>query len=418
MPPPSPRRRVLPAVVLVALAGVAGWQGWGRVSAWVDFRRGRAALERGDAAEARRRLDRAVAVWPNDPETHFLAARAARKDGDPAAAAVHLKDARRLGWPDDEVGPELVLADLRAGRVDEPALLRLAAAGHPDTPDILAVLVPGYLAAYRVAEAEPLSKQWVDHRPGAADAWRLRADILRRLGRKAEARDAAREAVRLAPDDRPGRLKLARLLLETRQPPDEADAVLAPLAVADPGPEALVLLAAVRQAQGRAGEAAAVLDPLLAGPAPDPRALHLRGKIDLEAGRPAAGLPFLRRAAERDPSDPELLYTLAQCLRQTGPPDEAAAAEERWKRCSADVGRVSELGRAIAASPADPDLRREMGELFLRNGRDADGVRWLESALKVRPDHAPAHRALAEYYGRAGQPGRAAEHRAAAAPPP
>lgn len=412
-------RRVLTAVVLLALAGVAGWQGWERASAWANLRRGRAALDRDDPPEARRRFDRALAARPDDPEAHFLAARAARKDHDPRAAVDHLKEARRLGWPGDQVDAERTLADLGAGTVDEPALLRLVAAGHPDAPDALAALVPGYMAAYRLAEADTLSKTWVELRPESADAWRLRADILVRLGWRAEARDAAREAVRVAPHDRAVRVRLARLLLDTNQPPDEVAGVLGPVVEAAPDDaEALLLLAAARRDQGKADEAAALVGPLTAGPNPNPRALLLRGKLLLDEGKADDALPFLRRAVERDPFEPEPLFTLARGLRQAGRAEEAAAAEEQWKRTAADVTRASVLGRAIAASPNDPELRREIGELYLRNGKEVDGVRWLESAVRVRPDYAPAHKLLADHYDRTGPPEKAAAHRAAAGPAP
>jgi Flp pilus assembly protein TadD len=72
--------------------------------------------------------------------------------------------------------------------------------------------------------------------------------------------------------------------------------------------------------------------------------------------------------------------------------------------------RAAELARAISASPHDPELRREIGELFLRNGRETEGVRWLESALRARPDHAPTHKVLAAYYERIGRPDLARQH--------
>jgi Tfp pilus assembly protein PilF len=41
-------------------------------------------------------------------------------------------------------------------------------------------------------------------------------------------------------------------------------------------------------------------------------------------------------------------------------------------------------------------------------------LHWLLTALKEDPGHALAHKALADYYERAGQPERAAMHRAQA----
>src|SRR5207247_1050780 len=124
---------------------------------------------------------------------------------------------------------------------------------------------------------------------------------------------------------------------------------------------------------------------------------------------------YLRKAAELERSDPEVLYALFLCIQQTGTAAEAAEAEARWKQADADLKQVGELAKAIAAAPRDPELRRQMGELFLRNGRDAEGIRWLESALRERPDHVKTHEILAAYYDRTGRPDRAAEHRDAAA---
>jgi hypothetical protein len=52
-----------------------------------------------------------------------------------------------------------------------------------------------------------------------------------------------------------------------------------------------------------------------------------------------------------------------------------------------------------------------MGQLMLRNGEPREGVLWLESALRVDPAFAPAHKALAEHFEKAKQPERAAGHR-------
>jgi predicted Zn-dependent protease len=98
-------------------------------------------------------------------------------------------------------------------------------------------------------------------------------------------------------------------------------------------------------------------------------------------------------------------------MQQVGSPEEARAAEQKWKQCESDLKRVAELGRAISAAPRDPALRTEMGELFLKNGREQDGLRWLESALREQPDYPLAHRLLASYYERMGQEDKAGRHR-------
>jgi len=58
-------------------------------------------------------------------------------------------------------------------------------------------------------------------------------------------------------------------------------------------------------------------------------------------------------------------------------------------------------------------LRCELGVLFLRNGEEAEGLRWLGLALEQNPAHAAAHRALAEHFEAKGRSDLAAAHRRA-----
>ena len=154
----------------------------------------------------------------------------------------------------------------------------------------------------------------------------------------------------------------------------------------------------------------ALLDRILAGDPGHAKALHARGRLELQRGRPAVAVVYLRRGVAADPSDVESLYTLYQCLQQIGTPAEIRVAEERWRQCDADLKRVGELVRIIAASPRDPDRRREIGELFLRNGQKVEGLRWLDTALELDPGHRATHRVLADYYGKTGPPELARKH--------
>jgi Flp pilus assembly protein TadD len=297
----------------------------------------------------------------------------------------------------------------------EGVLVRWVIDDRPGSDQVLAVLVPALMAEFRWNEAEALAAKWAQLRPDSARAWRHRGEVAERRRKTSEAVSALREAARLDPQDRQARLNLARLLLESRQSVGEAAEQLEWLRQADPdNPEVLVQLAVCREAQGAPDEAEALLDQVITSHASEAKAYGYRGRLELNRARPAAAAPFLRRAAELDPGNVETLYSLFLCLRQVGAPAEAREAEERWRRAEADLKRVAQLARAVAASPRDPDLRSEIGELFLRNGRVQDGLRWLESALRERPDHAPTHRLLADYYDRAGQAELAGYHQAAA----
>jgi Flp pilus assembly protein TadD len=248
-----------------------------------------------------------------------------------------------------------------------------------------------------------------------AKAWAYHADILERLGRKEQAVSALRQLVKLTPEDKQARLNLARLLIHLRRDEGEAAEHLEWLMSVDPkNPAVLVQLAACREVQGRPDEAISILDRSLVEHPSHAPTLHLRGRFEMNRGRPEVAREFLRRAVASDPSDRELLYSYFLCVQQVGTPAEIRAAEEQWKQCDADLKRVAELGRAIATTPDDPNLRREMGELFLRNHREADGLRWLDSALQIDPKHAPTHRVLADYYAKTGRADLAERHRNAA----
>src|SRR4051794_28146227 len=92
-----PARRPWRVLVLTLALLLAGYLCWFGVSEWW-VRHDRAEAERAlaefDFADARKRLDRCVRLRPRDPELWLLAARTARRDGDPDASERYL-DAHR-----------------------------------------------------------------------------------------------------------------------------------------------------------------------------------------------------------------------------------------------------------------------------------------------------------------------------------
>src|SRR5581483_9908814 len=133
-------------------------------------------------------------------------------------------------------------------------------------------------------------------------------------------------------------------------------------------------------------------------------ALHLLGRVELERGRTSQAADYLRRAVEQAPFERAVLYDWLRCLRLVGTPQEVEACQKRLQQCEADLDRVVALTREVAARPADPELRYQLGEIQLRNGQDREGIRWLHSALAAQPGHAATHRLLAQTYERKGQP--------------
>jgi tetratricopeptide (TPR) repeat protein len=408
-------RRVLTGALLVLLALVGWWLVGQARGAW-HWRAGKAALEADECAVAREHFAHCVATWPTSGEVRFLAARAARRCGELAEAVRQLDAADERGWVQEALDLERSLVRAQAGELSAVEKYRTwcLTNDHPDSALILEVLAPAYLQRYRMDEARQCVTHWLELRPRCLAAWMLEGDLAERRRNRTQAIAAYEQAVEIAPACRAARLALARLLVDFKRS-SEALPHLEKLAEQQPGDaEVSVQRARCEQAEGRAAEAARLLDEVLAGNPRHAQALCLRGALELQAGRAEIAAGYLRKAVQCTPFDREALYNWLRCLHRMGKPDEVVVVEQQLKRCDKDLAQLARLTQKIAQCPDDPELRRQAGEVFLRNEQEEEGIRWLQSALAVRPDHPATHRSLGIYYQRKGQPARAAAHRARA----
>lgn len=420
--PPGSQSRAARLLLLVAVVGVVtvvGWRAWVYAVARLNLSEGKSLLARDKPDEARPRLDACLTVLPTNGEAHYYAARAARRTGDLDAARRHLVEAAANGWAAEDVARERSLMRVQEGdfEAEEPYLTKLVLESHPDTAAVLEVLTPLYYSRYQLEEARHCADKWVELRPGSAKAWNYRGEILGRLRHFEKAITSFREAIRLDPSFRAARTKLADLMLDQRQSPAQVEEVIAPLLRETPDdPYTQRLLIRCREAQGRLSEAIQLADVLLRRDPNSATSLQLRGRLELESGRAAAAVPFLRDAVKYAPHDIDAHYTLWRCLNETGPAEEAKAVEARFKKLQEELQRLRDLARRIVASPHDADLRREAGEIAIRNGLESDGIRWLASALQERPDDPRTHQVLSEYYSRTNRPDLAEYHKSRITP--
>jgi tetratricopeptide (TPR) repeat protein len=405
-------RLALALILLVPILATAA--GLGASNLWFErhMRAAGEALDRRDYPEAKRQLDQALRFRPNDARAHFLAGRTARRAGDIDLAKQELKRAEQLGYAEDRIFLEHALLSFQQGdRQTETYLRRRVDADDADLLLILEVLIQEYVQSFQLWDAKQYCDRYLSRKPDDVQALLGRAYVWERLFYYANAVLDCRRAVEVEPNNDYARLRLAENLVVTG-PAREAVEQFERLRNSRPDSDKVLLgVARAHMQLAELDQARQALDALLELQPQHAQALSERGKLMFAEGDAAGAEPFLRRGLAEEPHDRQTLYNLVQCLDRLGRADEAAAQREKLEQLDADMNGIALVTKAILKSPNDPALRTEGGELYLRLGEEAEGLRWLGMALKIDGRYRPAHRALADYYESHGQPGLAEEHR-------
>jgi predicted Zn-dependent protease len=406
-------RAIVSALAICALA----WLGWGAaraVRAELAYRDAERALARYDFPTARERLRLAGELRPGKAGVWLLAAQAARRDGDLAAAKDCLARYESLaGALAPEAALERSLRQVQQGEVETGVyhLTSLVDSGHPASEQILEALAVGSVQVYYFDRAG----FWVHHLlarfPKNPVGRLIRAQVDDVLGKRDRAAAGCREVLGDFPENAKARLLLAGLLFQTQK---FAEAAAEYEEVRRRQPDALrplLGLAMCRERLGRADDARPLTRELEERFPDNGAALLECGRSALNEGRLADAERLLRRAAALIPFDDEAHYQLGLCLERAGKIDESRSHLERFKQIRADLERLDALLKAVVGSPQDPAPRREAGLICLRNGQPDEGLRWLLGALEVAPADKATHQALAEVYEARGDAGRAGHHR-------
>lgn len=382
---------------------------------WVRFERPRIerVIAEYDFAEGRRRLDRCIGLRPNDPELRLLAAQTARRDGDLEAARRHLeayRAAARESTPQFTLERQLIAA--QEGRVREVVkeLIEAIEIHHPQSEQILEALAMGEVQNYQLPQAifwvQMLSEKW----PKNAIGRLVRAQTTDTQGNREKAIALLQELVAEFPKYYSSRLSLAGILFKSQRY-WEAIADYGTLHQQRPG-ELLPLL-------GLASSYARLEDPA-AGPLmkqlqerfpDDSESLLERGRYAMGQRDPAAAEPLFRRVAELAPFDHEIHREFAVCLEQLGKHEESRQHLVRFKQIEADLVLLEKTAAEMSKAPKDLKPRQTAGEICLRNGQVAEGLRWLHGILDMAPNDVPTHRILADYWAAQGNVERATAHR-------
>jgi tetratricopeptide (TPR) repeat protein len=404
--------RALLGLALLAVTGLSLYLPCRLLWAESHFRAAQKALDRRDFAQAEGHLHTYLDVHPNSAPAHLLLAQLARRTGFLDEAERRLTICERLDGPTPATDLEHTLLAVQQGDLSaEASLWSQVRADAPEANLILEALAQGYRKNYLLRSLGHCLDAWIKRQPDNAVALLQRAWVHDRQGNLTAAVADCRRALAADPDNRNTRVRLARALLQAGQA-RKAEPLFAGLYDQSPDdPQAGVGLALCRRQLGRTAQARQLLAHLTERFPETFEVLLERGRLALETGQDADAETWLRRAVALAPDDYRALYSLSQCLNRRGPPAEARALRERVRRLQADMARMSRLTDRLQRRPADPDLRRQIGDLFLRIGEDREGLFWLQSALRADPRHVPTHLALAGYYERHYQPSLAGRHR-------
>jgi tetratricopeptide (TPR) repeat protein len=292
----------------------------------------------------------------------------------------------------------------------EPRLLALAQR-HPNDATVAKTLALGYLKANQLAAAEPFFARWCAASSGDPEPYDKRIGLWLSWDRLRDAVVDARRVLELQPGNQKLHQHLPRWLLITGQF-DEAEQECQRFLQRWPGdPWVLLIYALACQRQGRAQEAAVVVDRLIQEYTDFHEAFVIRGTLYLDMDQPKEAIPWLRRAAaSAGPHRREALYELGRALNRIGESKEAEQVMAQ-ARLLQEQDFLKVMARETGGQLVHVNVQARLAEEMLTAGKSDEALGLLTRILNQDPNCAAAHRVLAAYYEKQGQPELAAEHR-------
>ena len=301
----------------------------------------------------------------------------------------------------------------QAGRLREaePHLAEQLIDLRGDGPDICEALVQGYFTNLQIAKAMTLLDMWQKDFPDDSQPYFMRGFLLQSLDKKREAAEAYGQGLALAPGNTLERYRLAQMLADAGQL-DEAESTFHHCVKQDPkNPDYLAGWAYCLSMRGETLRAQQAFEEVVAKAPNHFDGLRQLGGIEFSQKRLDAALGHLKAAVRQRPYDRPTRYKLAQTLRALGRTEEAKPHLDYVAKAEKALSQVARYERTITERPNDPQLRCEMGKTLLEFGDPELGAKWLRTVLELQPDHADAHRALADYYQARGEWQTALYHR-------
>ncbi|MBC7854199.1 MAG: tetratricopeptide repeat protein [Pirellulaceae bacterium] len=384
-------------------------------------------LEAGDPAAAIRLLEVEQKAAPRDAEIAYWLAVSHRRAGHVSIFQDHLLRAKELGYSEDELYRQHLLMQIQSGAVN-PELERQADGLVQDAENYSGPRVDlyidefyeararGYLANYRLFDAEVTLDHWVQARPNSIPARLMRADIRAREVNFRAAEREYREVLALSPGNLEARLRRALMLMHDHQIQEAIQEYRICLQAAPQEVRAQMGLAECEYRSGDGIEAARerlkkLLEQKLSVKE-RAEALFLLGEIARGQKESKLAIKYLTEALQLlSPLDPAPYLTLSTAYSSLGQRAEAAKYLKISQEKLARFNRVHDLVVKVAQSPQNAQLRFEQGNLYAEEGQMEEAAAWWNMAARFDPQLQAAHEKLAEYYVSKGDSERAEHHR-------
>lgn len=385
------------------------------------------SLEAGDPAKAIELLEMERKSSPGSAENAYWLAVAHRRAGHLNLFLEHLQRAKDLEYPQDELQRQFLLMQIQSGtvsaEVEQKAEAIIQQAEQYTGPrfdlhidEFYEARARGYLANYRLFDAELALDHWVQARPDSIPARLMRADIRERELNFQAAEREYREILDRAPHNVAARMQRARLLLLNLKVSEAAEEYRICLQTAPQEVPAQIGLAKCEFRSGEGLDAARErLEKLLAQELPAGQraeALYLLGEIARSKKENELAIKYLTEGLQLAPAmDPAPYRTLSAAYASLDQREEAARYLKISQEKVARNARLLELATKIFQAPGNAQLRFEQGNIYLEDGQKDEAAAWWNIAVRFDPQFQAAHEALAEYYASKDDSERADHHR-------
>lgn len=328
------------------------------------------AYAAGEQEAALESYEKALSIWPDEPEWHDAAADLCDQLGQSSASAAHRKQALALSSENalyaHKLGRSCLTNDNLEGAIQ---FMERSCELDPSRPEVWLDLAAAYHRHGRLPEALEAARKASELSPASAQGLLIAGETALSMKRPDQALEFAQGALRREPENPTAVLFLARVLVE-RHSPEEALAVVESAAPAVRQVFAVALERARLIHQLHGSQAALeVLDRIARDNPEEPELLGLMARIQAESGELKAAERSAVRALRLDPNQPDLTLMLGRIQRKSGQLDQA----------------VQLLADAIRMDSGSLDAYLELGSVFVERREIEQALDVYHQAMRLAP---------------------------------